>query len=227
MSKLSGKYLLRDSPPYHANDYKGIIKKGQNKDKNKKYISLPDKNNIFKWVLIDDAKLYQTHDNGNRPFLVIDSGNKVNVYRQKYNFDTDSYDLYKKIFESKYDEIIIGKNSNNPLYSEPFTGNSILLRLKKEYIFIGERIISFQLIDDENIKKYISFMGNNDVPYPYIIGENNTYLILENAIVPNEILNFKEDIYGQYYGHVKSKDNKSIKNRSKNLKFKLIIKRDF
>jgi hypothetical protein len=45
------KYLTRNSPPYHANDCKNKIMKGND---DKMYISKPDKNNIYKWILIKD-----------------------------------------------------------------------------------------------------------------------------------------------------------------------------
>lgn len=43
---IDNKYLTRNSPPYPANKYCGKTKKGND---GKKYISIPDKNNICKW----------------------------------------------------------------------------------------------------------------------------------------------------------------------------------
>ena len=41
------KYLTRKSPPYHAGDCKGLVKKG----KDGTYVSKPDARGIYKWVL--------------------------------------------------------------------------------------------------------------------------------------------------------------------------------
>jgi hypothetical protein len=47
------KYLTRNSPPYHANDCKNKIIKGND---GKLYISSPDKNNVYKWILHEEEK---------------------------------------------------------------------------------------------------------------------------------------------------------------------------
>ena len=47
------KYKERPSPPYPANDCQGQKKKGNN---GKMYKSVPDKNNVYKWVLVKDEK---------------------------------------------------------------------------------------------------------------------------------------------------------------------------
>ena len=44
--RLDKKYLLRDSPPYPANEYCGETKKGNDGNK---YKSVPDKNNVCRW----------------------------------------------------------------------------------------------------------------------------------------------------------------------------------
>ena len=47
------KYEKRPSPPFPANDCQGQKKKGNN---GKMYQSVPDKNNVYKWVLVKDEK---------------------------------------------------------------------------------------------------------------------------------------------------------------------------
>ena len=79
-------------------------------------------------------------------------------------------------------------------------GNSILIKERKgKYIYIGERIASFQLQDDD-IVEYLSPIGNNDVPYPYAKGIKYTYLMIEKIKIPNEKLH-NSDPYRQYYDY--------------------------
>ena len=65
--KLTGKkYQNRKSPPYSANKCKGLIMDGQHKDPDydyniAQYISIPDKNNVYRWKLLrwmESAKQY-------------------------------------------------------------------------------------------------------------------------------------------------------------------------
>ena len=43
---------------------------------------------------------------------------------------------------------------------------------------------------DDKILEYYSQVGNNDVPYPIIIGEKNLYFMLNKCYVPKEHVNF-------------------------------------
>ena len=49
---------------------------------------------------------------------------------------------------------------------------------KHKYIYIGWKIYEFKTNDE--IIKYVSPIGNSDVPYPYTIGTKNTYLMIED-----------------------------------------------
>ena len=62
------------------------------------------------------------------------------------------------------------KKSKNKLtissggYGAKFTGNSILLQItQNKYVFIGDKIFSFA--PKSEIKKFVSPIGNSDVPY--------------------------------------------------------------
>ena len=57
---------------------------------------------------------------------------------------------------------------------------------------------------DEIIIDYVSDVGNNDVPYPYAIGETNVYLMIENVYFPKNICTIAQ-CYMNYYGHVINK----------------------
>lgn len=84
-------------------------------------------------------------------------------------------------------------------------GNSVLLQLTgNTYMFIGNEIYSFVSFDE--ITGYMSPMGNSAVPYPYAIGKTNTYLLVENTWIPNNLLAARDvsraadaDPYDIYY----------------------------
>ena len=61
-------------------------------------------------------------------------------------------------------------------------GNSILLQTgKNKYVYIGDGIRSFTTKNGDVIKKYYSPVGNNEVPYPYAIGDKYVYIMLHNV----------------------------------------------
>ena len=160
------------------------------------------------------SKTYYTHDNGGRPFKVVVDNKKIYVYKyKKYDEDTDTT-LYseksikyekKNFFKCK--NIFIGKSPKNKTtifsagYGSKFTGNSILLQIaKNKYVFIGHIIFSFT--SKSEIKKFVSPVGNSDVPYPYAIDiDGRYYLMIENIII-DKITNIKKygnDPYEYYY----------------------------
>jgi len=194
---------------------------------------------------IKGAKEYEIHDNGGRPFCVLDypSKKKVEVYLNDWVGD-GSYVRGKKVFETSYKTIFIGDN-DLPGYQADLPkgaakGNSILVYVSdSKYIHIGIEIYSFETRDKEKILHYYSPVGNSDVPYPYAIGENYTYFLLDYTTVPNYILDLTKDAYTQYYGYsfvvVTNKEEKEIKEYNKNVlqpsikkfKHKIIYKRRF
>lgn len=119
------------------------------------------------------TKIYRPIDNGGYPFI-------VNV-----NKDIEVIYKEKRVFQSYYQKIFIGKN-----------GTSILIKKPSEYIFIGNKIKSFKALD--NIKSFHSPLDNAGVVYPYAIGDKYTYLMIEDKYIPNDLLK-KEDPYKQYY----------------------------
>lgn len=103
-------------------------------------------------------------------------------------------------------------NKNNVdddfMYDDFADGNSILVQIdKSKYIHIGCQMYEFNL--NENVLKYHSYIGPNDVPYPVIIGQNNIYFVLDYKYVDKK--HFKKvpesqliNAYYYYYGHMKS-----------------------
>ena len=75
-------------------------------------------------------------------------------------------------------------------------GNSLLLALDgggSRHLVIGWKIYEFVLEPGDRVVDYVSTMGNSGVPYPYVVGANNTYLTTENVWMPNELVTQGED----------------------------------
>ena len=129
--------------------------------------------------------VYYTHDNGGRPYKVrVDDANKIlKVYTEIHNDDNDHEYEKKHHISLKFKKLFVGKSPKTRMTEFSggigFTGNSLLLDVGRNiYVFIGERIIRFT--NDVPIVKFVSPVGNSDVPYPYAIDdEGNILFILE------------------------------------------------
>jgi hypothetical protein len=191
------------------------------------------------------CKKYLTHDNGNRPFLVCIKDTEVSIYKipeTTYQYDKNIKDYHYTDLIKKYTtiEIFIGKSPMNDMtrfsggFGPKFTGNSILLHCivqsKDKYVFIGDSIYEFTTTDKDKIVKYISPVGNNDVPYPFAIGEKFIYFMLDKKYSSIKYINDlnkeeKTDLYSHYYGH---KGDGQIGKKSHNMKgVKKIKDREF
>lgn len=155
------------------------------------------------------VKHYEVHDNGGRPFRVDIQGNDVTVWKNmdEYELIGDKYTVihnpHKEILNFKADRIFVGKKSPQGDYNEmrhkQAEGNSILLQTGLKYIYIGLEIYEFTPVKDDTIEKYYSDIGNNDVPYPFAIGENYVYIMLDKVAIEKSFFDMKKDIYNQYY----------------------------
>lgn len=226
------KYTSRPSPPYHAANCKGQTKEGNDKQL---YKSVPDKRGVYTWKVVTKGpshtrkasmlkgQKYETHDNSLRPFLLhVNSSSKtIDIYKRIYpkDFKKPAETVFYKTF--KFKEIWIG---NDPKYPE-FKGNSVLIQLpSKEFMFIGHKIFTFSLMPEDSPVRYYSPMGNNDVPYPYLVGKTHTYYMIEDKIVPNDWLDLKRDAYSQLYA-IQLGPKGAVDSVTKKLKTKLIHKR--
>lgn len=233
------KYQTRKGPPYHAKDCKGQTKKGND---GKDYVSAIDSRGIYKWVPKEKGprttkkkgiKTYTMLDNGSNPFVADVSSSRVEIYRQTFKEEggVESYIRDKKVVDTPYKKIFIGDNDlKDPIPEKKgsYPGNSILICVGSgKYIYSGHEIYSFETKDGEEIKAYYSPVGNSAVPYPYAVGENYTYFMLDKETVPNELLDLKKDAYPQYYGHtIKDEElKKKIDKSKKKFKSKQIYRR--
>uniref|UniRef100_A0A6C0JU14 Uncharacterized protein n=1 Tax=viral metagenome TaxID=1070528 RepID=A0A6C0JU14_9ZZZZ len=169
---------------------------------------------------------YVIHDNGARPFLVEVNDQSVTVYKQ---FRTQAwgqetvYNMARPIKRFEADKVFIGSSPRIKMtefsagFGTRYDGNSILLHLGDlDYVFIGMYIYSFKARAE--IIKYVSPIGNSDVPYPYAIDEdNNTYLMIEDTVILSDEegnlpwKEFSDEPYEYfYYIHIITEDQGRI-----------------
>lgn len=162
---------------------------------------------------------YITLDNDGKPFKVnINNKTKsLTVFKlTRIEFDNNykviSTEYNKKVVDTKFLNVFIGKSPKNKLtsfskgYGKKFDGNTILAQIKSNtYMYIGETIYTFEVDSDETILAYQSPVGNNFVPYPYAISNKRVYFLLERKMVPLDVfprpikVSTKEDLYGFLY----------------------------
>ena len=149
--------------------------------------------------------IYFIHDNGGVPFRVaIDELRKRAIIYQ-YDFDQsyESGNLEETepiILDTEYERVFLGGPLPDPFITdgnEFELGNSILLHITgNRYIFIGMYIYEFE--SAEPIIEYISPIGNNDVPYPFAKTASETFLLIEDAVLDNKLLEEEGIKYPNY-----------------------------
>lgn len=131
---------------------------------------------------------YETYSSRGRPFLVEDYGSHVEIYE-----NTAEKPL---LLKTRYKKLFVGRG---PLGKEP-TGNSVLIQVSgSKYIHVGAIAYSFSLVPGDAIKSFESKMDKHNISAPLAFGKTHTYLLLDQVAIPNELLDFKEDIYQQWY----------------------------
>lgn len=141
-----------------------------------------------------NTKRYFTHNNGDRPYLVMVKYNKsVTVYtypndlpydkiptKDDYTVLVKSYPKVKKVFVGYSipgDDMYLSYPSMPLKAFFEGKGNSLLLQISKNrYDFVGHKIIRFST--QEQIKEYYSMIGPNDVPYPLALSDKNVYFMI-------------------------------------------------
>jgi hypothetical protein len=193
--------MVRKSPTQHASEMNiGTIKNGNDSN----YWMVMENNNIKKWYLLGEYKIYYTIDNGGKPYRIIVSDSSVFVFSGLPHVHSLIYSV------KNYQKIFIGKSTKKygDNYKAMFAGSSILVESKKnEYVFIGDRIKTFTTV--EPVLEFHSIMGNSSVVYPFAITENYEYLMLYDIYLErtsNDISPY--DIYYNFHKDIKPKENK-------------------
>jgi len=153
-------------------------------------------------------KTYYTHNNGGRPFKVEvhTQPQHISVYKERPTYASEEY-YSQPQYSMDYIRVFIGKSVRNAMtnfsggFGPHFTGNSILIQPTDDrlsYVHVGCSLFSFRTLSP--IVKYESPVGNNDVPYPYAIDEeDNYYLLIEGVILLSPMKPQNVDIYTYYY----------------------------
>ncbi len=136
-------------------------------------------------------RIYFIHDNGGRPFKFVadNTGIKIFTYPEPdlndpewYKFDPTGYTISVMNIPK-----FLGYWRGYDTSPYMMHGNSILVHLgPKRYVFVGLTVIQFTTNDV--ILDYVSYVGNNDVPYPIAYGVDNIYFILDGAMIRRKIL---------------------------------------
>lgn len=214
------------------------------------FIEGKNEKNIKELISLNKKKHYFTLDNGGRPFCVYIIGKKVIVYKETKNSDwklksrdKDYEFMWKwfhyldlpeniiytqkiKTFTTK--NIYIGKSPKNEMtkfsggYGEKWDGNTILLELTgNKYVYLGETITEITLQKGDKVEEYWSPVGNNAVPYAFILGKKNVYFMWDMMYVSRDKL-FEgvdmdkvewTDLSSVYNGAEKDKLAKGIKTK--------------
>jgi hypothetical protein len=192
---------------------------------------------------VKGMKHYFIHDNYMRPFLVYLDSTAVHIYKVPENQyalrkDTSKYDNKNKWMYIEHIMTIsnpvqywIGKSPKNDRtafscgYGKRFDGNSIVVQKDATtYVYIGSEIYSFQLKHptQNKIVSYLSHVGNNDVPYPYIQDAFGDYYLMldkiwlhipENAQLSKEYYDSIDKKVIPYNVYYFDKENKMIQSK--------------
>ena len=150
-------------------------------------------------TLTKNTTEYLTHDNGGRAFRIVHTSDQFEAFACHFNAVLDECLFNKRVVKAtNYVRLFVGEDTDGSAFGK---GNSVLLQLSDhKYMFIGESIFTFESKDA--IHTFKSPIGNSDVPYPYAIGANTTYLMAEQVVVSNEHLLYAKpgsDPYDEYY----------------------------
>ena len=214
--------MSRPSPPYHAANCKDKILPGND---GQIYVSRPDKRNVYSWKafkvsskvsknLTRKSKRYTTVNNGQNLWIVEDFPKlkKAIIYRKE---------SMEKVAEIKYLKLWTPHPDSAKFMEQvPNKGTILIQTSPTKFVIVYDKVIQFEIQDKP--LKFISPMGNNDSPYPYLIGEKNVYFIAFEPFeyLPRISLDLSKDAYDQFYGI-----NGSIKvEGSKVMKSKILFK---
>ena len=194
----------RPSPSYHAGDCKGLSKKGSD---GRTYTSVADKRGIYTWKptikskKATGVKRYITVDNGTNPWIVDDYPKEQRVTIYKNNVDGSGKMLEPiKVTEMKYLNLWLS-NPDSKKFAEYWKkGNTVLIQKSKNvFVLVYRNITEFKIEEGDEPIKFMSPIGNNDVPYPYLIGKTNLYMLVDSPeYVPVSEFNFKFSIVDQF-----------------------------
>jgi hypothetical protein len=168
----------------------------------------------------EKEKVYETHYNMSRPYIVRMTNKNAIIYENEINKrKKQAYVLpdYTKAFIGSGLYVFKKELQKKVLTDqESAVGNSLLFLYQHDpeskeypYIFVGEKVITFIL--NEPVIKFNSPIVGADVSYPSAETKNNIYLLMpnENYIIPKSMIPKDVDhIYDWYYALPKDEKSK-------------------
>jgi hypothetical protein len=187
-----------------------------------------------RWVKVKEitGDKYLVHHNYSRPFMVVINGNNVKIYKPVDQMSDDYSKLVKEY--KKTQKVFVGKSSIKSEmakrargHGKKFDGNTILIEVSKgRYCFVGHIVYEFSTKED--IVKYESPVGNNDVPYPIAYGEKYLYFLESEGryVEKNKFSGENVDIlWEEYIGKFsRFKGWNGLEKESKKIKSKILSK---
>ena len=120
----------------------------------------------------------------NNPETYVLTNNRFNTYIVLIFTDLKKAQIYKMPYrDSPHREIGILKSFDYLHLFRPNEHTNVLFEIEdKKYIHVGENLFSFET--DDEIVKYSSEHGNNDVKYPFARGKENIYFMSHRKNIP-------------------------------------------
>jgi len=185
---------------------------------------------------LENESIHIIHYNGKIPFVIITPHcGYSTVYKTDFVI-RDKTKLTSEILKKKplnigeIEEIWPGEDN----VSAEWDGNTCILRLKddKSYLYVSRNISRFNLQEGDEILKYKSPIGPNDVPYPYIQGKINTYLMMDDVYISNKDLTNElqihkyEDEFYPYDFYYANQSNIQFKHFENKVIYKTNVKKE-
>ncbi len=152
------------------------------------------------------TKRYLTVNNGDRRWIVEDypAKKRVIIYKNSEIAERFVEIPYKKLWLSHSD----GEQFtvDGPWYK----GNTVLLETAgSRFVLVADRLREFKLKPGDQPVKFVSFIGNNDSPYPYLIGKEHVYTMWDAEsifVYPVSSFDLTRNIVDQELGNGEFKD---------------------
>lgn len=145
-------------------------------------------------------EVYETHDNGGRPFsVVIDTAESGQISVTVHFIKWDNSIPPKLVLDiPNAKQVFIGQDFRREELittyereaGDTLKGNSVVIQDQdepsglKKYYFVGENVLSFRTVDNAEIVRFESPIWGSDVAYPYAVDENGIfYLFIEGVVL--------------------------------------------
>lgn len=152
---------------------------------------------------ISRGSRYLTMNNGANYWLVEDFPKEKRVIIYKHNVDRETGKVVDnvKVTEMNYTALWTPHKDSGKFMEGIWSKSTMLIQKKNIFVLVYNTISEFKLRPGDIPLKYMSPVGNNDSPYPYLIGEKFLYFFLNPfEYAPKESFDLSKDVNNQYLG---------------------------